>query len=263
MDLIKKYKWLILLLLVVVMGLLIGYFNSRGAQKYTTQKVTRGAIFEAVYGIGTVTANKSYLLKIPIASNVRDVFVREGDNVKSGQSLIKLEEVPIFHAPFSGTITEINYKIGETVTPQSTILNLLDMKDRYLLVALEQQGAVKVQRGQNARLSFEGMRDKPFNGKVEATYVKENQFTVRISGENLPDQLLPGMTVDVAIEISKKNDVLLAPVAAVAKGSVTILKGNSKKIIPVKTGLIDGSTVEIISEQIKVDDELIIGVETK
>lgn len=259
----KKHKWLIFVA-VAILGLSTFYFtNKKKSNVQNTIKIARGSISEAVYGIGTVTANKSFILKVPIASNIREVYVREGDSVKTGQNLIRLEDIPTFKAPFNGTVTEINYKIGETVTPQSIILGLVDLKDRYLSVALEQQGAVKVLKGQNTHLSFESMRDKPFSGKVEATYVKENQFMVRISGDQLPEQLLPGMTVDVAIEISKKENALLVPANAVTKGTLALIQDGSIKLVTIKTGLVDGSMVEVLSDSVKEGDMVLLNAETK
>jgi hypothetical protein len=59
---------------------------------------------ESVYGIGMVTATRSFQLKLGVTSTIRRLFVREGDQVRRGQQLADLDGVP-FSAPFDGTIT--------------------------------------------------------------------------------------------------------------------------------------------------------------
>ena len=245
-------------IILVVFALVIGVNQKKQISQQKLGTIKKGPIIEAVYSIGTVTANKSYTLKVAIASNVNQIFVREGDFLTKGQNLIKLEETPVFKAPFDGTVTHVNYKVGETVAPQSQILSMLDMKDRYLISNLEQQGAVKVKMGQTARLSFEALRDKTFFGKIEAIYVKDGQFTARISGSGLPDSILHGMTMDVAIVISEKNNVILAPTAGLKNGAFQKITGKSQTLVPVKSGLMDGEYIEILEGDLKENDQVLL-----
>lgn len=247
---------------IVVIGA-IGVLISRPKkQNQRIEAVTKGDVVEAVYGIGTVTANRSYYLKVAVSTAVRDLMVKEGDLVKAGQSLIRFEETT-FRAPFSGTITSIQYKVGEIVTPQTTILSLVDMNDRYLIVSLEQLGAIKVRRGQRAMLRFEGLQGKVFESQVESIFSNQGQFIVRVNANSLPEEILPGMTVDVAIEISKKTNVLLAPIAGLKSGSLTVVAGRSQNEVPVKIGLVDGEKFEIESGAIQEGDTVLIQSEGK
>ena len=257
---ITKKRWILVATVAAVTFGAIGFFlQSKRQNSSLVGTVKKGSIIEAVYAIGTVTANRSYTLKVAIASNVNQVYVREGDFVSKGQNLIQLADTPVFRSPFDGTVTSVNYKIGETVAPQSQIVSVVDMKDRYLIANLEQQGAIKVTKGQNVRLSFEALRDKTFYGKTEVIYVKDGQFTVRISGNNLPESILPGMTVDVAIEISKKESALLAPTSGLTKGNFTKIVGKSQIIVPVKVGLMDGERVEILEGDLQENDQVLLG----
>lgn len=245
---------------VVLVGLFIGLRPKK--TKIRTEKVVKGNIIEAVYGIGTVTANKSYFLKVAVATAIRDLMVKEGDLVKREQSLVRFEETT-FKAPFNGTITSIQYKVGEVVAPQTTILSLVDMSDRYLTVSLEQLGAIKIKRGQKAALRFEGLPGKVFESTVESIFSNQGQFIVRVHANNLPEEILPGMTVDVAIEISNRENAILAPVAGLKDGAVTVLDGNSKNLIPVKIGLVDGEKFEVLDSQLKEGDEVLLHSEGK
>lgn len=221
-------------------------------------QVKRGDLVESVYGIGTVTANKNFNLKVAIPTNVKEIFVHEGDFVIKGAPLLLLEDTPVFKAPFSGTVTALYYKVGEAVTPQSIMLTLTDMKDRYLTISLEQQGAVRVEPGQQAKLSFEGLRDQVFDGKVDALFSRDGQFLVRVQSATLPEKILPGMTMDVAIVVKRKPNALVIPLRALSQGSVQKKTKSGYELIPVKIGLVDEDKVEILQSTLQEGDEVLL-----
>ncbi len=217
-----------------------------------------GPVIEAVYGLGTVVPTRSFQIKIGVISNIRKLFVKEGDFVKAGQPLIELEQIALLAAPFSGTVTSIPFKVGETVFPQIPILTLMDLKDRYITVSLEQQGALRVKKGQKARIIFESLRGQKFIGSVRAIFPAENQFTVHIDVKDLPEEILPGMTADVAIEIDKRENVLLVPITAVNAGKIVIIRSGKKIKTDVKIGVIDGEFGEVISGDVKASDQILL-----
>ncbi len=248
----KRY----LALILCILGLLIFFVvKKRSGTQEETFTVEKGTIIEAVYGIGTVTAKQSYQFKTAIALTLNKVFVKEGDVVKAGQPIAVLE-YPVL-APFSGTITAFLYKENETITPQSIVFTLVDMKNRYIVVSLDQDAVLKVKPGQEVSINFESQRQKQFKGRVKSVFSHDNQFLVHILTPDLPEEFLPGMTSDVAIEISKKSNTLIVPIAAV-KNNQVILKTNGKnKTVSVTLGLIDGEKAEIISGNIHAGDVIL------
>lgn len=222
-----------------------------------TEPIKKGAIVESVYGIGTVTATRSFQLKLGVTSTIRRLFVKEGDPVKRDQRLADLDGV-LFSAPFDGTITLLPFKVGETVFPQAVVLSIVDLQDRYLLVTLEQQAALRVRRSQKAKLSFDSLRAESHDGLVEAIYSNDNNFFVRIGVAALPPQILPGMTADVAIGISERRDALIVPVAAIDSGKVTVKRGLGTATVAVKTGIVDGAMAEIVSGDLQAGERLLI-----
>lgn len=218
----------------------------------------RGKIVEAVYGIGTVTASKSYQLKIGITSAIKKLHVIEGELVSAGQSMIDLADSTSFKAPFSGTITSIPYKTGETVFPQTPILTLIDLTNLYISVSLEQQGAMRVKTGQGVSLSFESLRGQKLEGKVRTIFPNEGQFIVHVDVPTLPKEILPGMTADVAISIDQKENALLVPVAAINNGKILIKRSGKEMKQDIKIGTVDGQWAEVISDNIQETDEVIL-----
>jgi multidrug efflux pump subunit AcrA (membrane-fusion protein) len=225
-----------------------------------TFKVRRGDIIEAVYGLGTVTANQSYQVKLGVTGTITGLFVAEGDRVERGKTLVTIDQGAFFAAPFSGTVTSVPYKLGETVYAQAPIVTLINLKDRYIVVSLEQESALRVHAGQNARISFETLRGQTYQGKVRAIYPdpQNSQFFVRIDVPNLPESILPGMTSDVAIEIAQRAGALLVPVSAVQSGRVIVRNGHLKKKLQIEIGAIDGRWAEVTGGDLHEGDDVIL-----
>lgn len=222
-----------------------------------TEPLQKGTLIESVYGIGTVTATKSFQLKPGVTDTIRRLFVKEGDAVKRGEPLVHFDGGARMTAPFDGTVTRLPVKTGETVFSQSVILDLVDLLDRYLIVSLEQRSALKVRRGQNARLSFDGFREQSFEGSVESVYSSGDNFLVRIDAPRLPPQILPGMTADVAIGIAEHPGALLAPVSAIQAGRAIRKRGEGRAdAVPVQTGVVDGAMAQILSGDLREGDRL-------
>lgn len=210
----SKKKWLIL---IIILGLSGSFFVlKKQTKKQSTQltyTVKSGSIVNAVYGIGTVTASKTYQVKVGVAGTLENIYVKEGEFVRAGAPLMRVDNV--ITAPFSGTVTSIPYKVGENVFPQQPLLTLTDLSDCYINVSLEQEASLQVKKGQKAVLNFESLRDQKFEGRVTAIFSNEGRFWVHIKNIVLPTSILPGMTADVAIQIEEKNKCLLIPVTAI------------------------------------------------
>lgn len=219
-----------------------------------SQPAKKGTIVESVYGIGTVTARRSFQLKSGVPSTIRKLYVKEGDTVRRGDKLVDVQSTSLFTAPFDGTVTWLPFKEGETVFAGSGVLTLTDLRDRYIIVSLEQRGALRVRPNQKARVSFDSIREESFTGTVESVYSNENNFLVRIGVAELPPQILPGMTADVSISIAERNGVLLVPVAAIDAGKVRVKRGRVETSVEIKTGAVDGAFAELLSGDVSEGD---------
>ena len=247
-----------IVLLMVGAAILARFISARSAGSLS-EPVQKGNVIESVYGIGTVTANKIFRLSPGVVNTITKLYVREGDQVQKNQKLLG-NEAAVIRAPFAGTVTALPYKVGENVFPQVPILILVDLQDRYLVVSMEQQGALRVRKGQKVRMSFDTIREQNYDGVVSASYSNNNNFLARIDIASLPPQILPGMTADVAIAIHQHDNVLLIPVSALEQGKyVWLQRGHSiPQRIEVKLGIVDKALAEIISGDIEVGDRLLV-----
>jgi multidrug efflux pump subunit AcrA (membrane-fusion protein) len=189
---------------------------------------------------------------------LKKLYIDEGATVKKDDPLVSFVDNHLTRAPFDGVVTSLPYKEGETIFPQLAVLTLTDLKNPYVVVSLEQSGAIPVRNGQKAFLSFESLRGQKLNGTVSAIYPKDGEFYVNIEVPGLPEGILVGMTCDVAIQVSAKDNVLQIPIVAVNQGYVTVLRGGIPKKIPVKLGVTDGTWAEVADNSIQAGDTLIL-----
>jgi multidrug efflux pump subunit AcrA (membrane-fusion protein) len=163
-----------------------------------------------------------------------------------------------YTAPFDGVITSLPSKRAENVFANVPMLILVDLSDRYIVVSLEQQGALRVLIGQAATLSFDTMREFNFVGTVKSIYSNATNFLARINISNFPAKILPGMTADVAITIATHQHALLLPVAALEGGKFVWIKGVGAKKVELKIGIVDKAYAEVLSGDIKEGDRVLI-----
>lgn len=230
----------------------------RGGGETLSEPLARRPVVESVYGIGTVTASQSFQLRLAVLLHVRRLYVKEGDFVREGARLLNLDGID-YRAPFSGTVTSLPYKIGENAPAGAPAVAVVDLADRYVLLTLEQRAALRVRRGQSARLSFDGLRESVSEGVVKSVYSNEGAFLVRIDVPDLPPVVLPGMTADVAVSLAAPREALVVPVAAIADGVVRVARdGGRPRPVAVKTGIIDGEMAEIVSGDLREGDRVAI-----
>jgi multidrug efflux pump subunit AcrA (membrane-fusion protein) len=267
MDQLRRiFEWIeshqrvtFLILILLILTLLAGRFVARAYSGQLTEPIGRGRIVDAVYGIGTVTA-KNRLSFNPLAgSSVGRTFVREGDAVKKGQPLLETGDGIVRRAPFDGVVNYFPYRVGENAFNSLPMIVFTDMLDRYIVVSMEQQGALRVKRGQLVKLSFDSLRQQSFEGRVSAVYSYNGNFLARIDAVNLPATVLPDMTCDVAIVISEHQDALLIPSAAFEEGHVWVKRdGALPRSVPVKLGVVDGALAEVIDGDLQPGDRVMI-----
>jgi multidrug efflux pump subunit AcrA (membrane-fusion protein) len=255
---ISTHRAISLLLLAGVIGLsLFVYRKISESSGIVSEPLKRGTIVKSVYGIGTVTAAKSYQIKSGITSTIDELYVLEGESVKKGASLLKVDRV-MYKAPFDGVVTSLPNKAGENVFAEVPMLILVNLADRYVVVSLEQQGALHVLIGQSAILSFDTMRESNFVGTVKSIYSNSTNFLARIDIPNFPAKILPGMTADVAITIDTHASALLVPVAALENGKFVWIKGSGAKKVELKIGIVDKAFAEVLSGDLKEGDQVLI-----
>lgn len=245
---------IVCLLLIGTLGILLSV-NSRQAQ---TVLPRYGDVTEAIYGLGKVRTDRVYEVKLAVVKTVERLFVSEGDSVKQGDPLVKMEGNALFRAPFTGVVTQVVFHESQPVFPQQVIVRVEDVARKYIEVALEQQGALRVRKGQPVRVLFESVRGEQLSGKVSAVFARNEEFLAHIEVAGLGDNVLPGMTADVAIEVETKQNVLLIPVSALSNGTVKVRREDKIVSLNLKIGSVDGNWAEVLEGDVRETDALFV-----
>lgn len=222
-----------------------------------TEAARIGKVVSSIYGLGTVTADEVYRVKAGVALQLREIPVKEGQVVEAGDTLARFEE-SVVRAPFPGTVSEVAFKLGEIVPPQTPVMTLTNLKHLFLEVNLEQQSVLSVTSGAPVRVSFESLRSEPFLGNVKYVFPRESQFIVRIELEKWPAGVLPGMTADVAIETGAKENALLIPIKGIQDGQVIRVRDGKRARAAVGLGTVAGDWAEVVSGDIRPSDGVVV-----
>ncbi len=252
----KKHRKLILLVLLAATSIAaLSVYRQKSSYDIAYPKT--GEITEAVYGLGTVKSNRRYEVIIGVLSTVQKLYVQEGASVSKDQPLIRFEEGSLFRAPFAGTITYVKVREGETALPHAPTIKLEDLSDRYIELSFEQQAALRIKKGQPAKVSFESLRGKVLSGQISALFSRESEFIGLVSVNGLDSSVLPGMTADVTVEIGRIPDATLIPLKAIQNGMVTVRKkGERWRKVKVEIGHIDGLYAEVLHQALSPEDEV-------
>ncbi len=254
----KKYKILLISALVII-ALIFGFKILRSYlenQKYMMSPPTTGEITEAVYGLGKVKSDQRYEVKVGVMSQIKKVYVKEGDRVQKDQSLVTADQAT-FRSPFAGTVTLVSVYEGELASPQAVLVRVENLKDRYIELSLEQDSSMQIKKNQKAKVSFESLRGKNIEATVTAIFPRGSDFVTRLNVENLDEKILPGMSADVSIEIGKIQGTLI-PFKALRNGIIKIQRDGKIQNLKVDVGLIDGLSAEIKGDVLKSTDLVLV-----
>ncbi|MCX6724041.1 MAG: efflux RND transporter periplasmic adaptor subunit [Candidatus Staskawiczbacteria bacterium] len=188
-----------------------------------------------------------------------------GAQVLSAQGQVDSAQVilnnSVITAPLPGTITQVNIKVGEQATPTKVAVVLQDIGNLHTEADVSEANVASLQIGQSIDYTFDALGpDQHFSGKVltinPASTVISGvvDYLVKGSFDNVPG-IKPGMTANMTILISQKNNILAVPSTAIInknnKQYVRVIDNEKMKIyheVQVQTGIqADGGLVEIVS----------------
>ena len=123
-------------------------------------------------------------------------------------------------APISGYITEIFIKIGSTVEPGKSLMNIVDNSQLHLDLLVYEKDLNKVKPGQTVRFTLTNQGNDEITGKIfnvgKAFESDTKSVAVHADISNDDQKLIPGMYVNALIDI-ESNETDALPLEAVVK----------------------------------------------
>jgi HlyD family secretion protein len=149
-------------------------------------------------------------------------------------------------APFGGTITGLNSKVGDQVSPGTVSFRIDDLSRLLVDVEIPEVDINRVQPGKPVEVTFDAIQERQYNGKVEevARVGTPNpaggvNFIVTIELTDANETVLPGMTAAVNIIVNQLDNVLLAPNRGIR------LDGDKRVVYILRPGVTEPEKVEI------------------
>ncbi|MBI3888188.1 efflux RND transporter periplasmic adaptor subunit [Candidatus Nomurabacteria bacterium] len=167
----------------------------------------------------------------------------------------------VLRAPISGTITQVDIKIGEQAVSSKEVMKLLNVVDLHTEALVSESDIASVAVGQSIDNTFDALGpDKHFTTTVltvnPASTIVSGVVNYKVTGSiNDITEIKPGMTANMTIMVAEKKGVLAVPSSAVVNKNggrfVKVIDDSKKKTyheVEVQTGLeADGGLTEITS----------------
>ncbi|GAB4475779.1 MAG: efflux RND transporter periplasmic adaptor subunit [Anaerolineales bacterium] len=197
----------------------------------------------------------------PSAADVAAIEAR----IAAAQATLNLARLT---APFSGTVTDVQIKPGDQVTPGTVAIRIDDLSSLLVDVRISEIDVNRVQVGQEATLNFDAILNKTYRGKVKEVSPVGTitqgvvDFIVTVELSDADQDVKPGMTAAVNIVVSQLSDVLLVPNRAVrlseGKRVVYVLRNGQPQAIPITLGASSETHSEVIDGELQVGDTVIL-----
>lgn len=185
-----------------------------------------------------------------------------------------LKENTKMSAPFDGIVTGKFYENGEmfssapnTKAGKAAIISIEKIDPIKAHVYITEQFFPNIKKDIGIELTTSLYPGKKFNGKVKIVYPtidpQSRTFALELVIPNKEEKLRPGMTGSIKLNLSE-SEAMIVPSLSVLKlqGSnvryVFVVREGKAKLVNVKTGRRFEDEVEIISDEIKEGDRLVI-----
>lgn len=199
-----------------------------------------------------------------IAQQTYDQTKAQYESLKT--NVQNLERNTFLRAPFSGVIAAKNYENGELYAG-TPILLLVDMANLKAHINIPESYYPSIKEGMNVAITSDVFTDKEFKGIIEIVSpvidATTHTFQVQIKISNAGGVLRPGMFARIGVDFDKIN-AKVVPYQAVLKlqGSneryVYVNKNGVAKLVKVQMGKRYDDKIEILSDELKEGDQLVV-----
>ncbi len=292
----KKIK-IIFLFLVLLIG--AAFLRMKLKQAKTDNEIikeitaVRGTIQNIISTTGTVLPKNRLEVKPPVNGRVESILVREGEKIKTGQTLAWMSSteraalldaargqgeeslkywkeayraIPLI-SPVDGEVIVAKTQPGQTITTSDPVIVLSD----HLIVRaqVDETDIGKITPDKKATIKLDAYPDTKIKATIEHIYYESKTvnnvtvYEIDLVPEEVPVFFRSGMNASVDFIEQSKVNALLIPEEAVYKEKeesfVYVKQNNAKEPLKVaiKPGISDDKNVEVISG-INENDKIIL-----
>ncbi|MGV8983113.1 efflux RND transporter periplasmic adaptor subunit, partial [Clostridium sp.] len=269
----------VIVFVVVVVALFAGFkssfiqnkfFAKTAAIKQNTTIAEKGNLKVTVSGSGPIYFTNSSIIYSKIGATVTKVNYKEGDSVKAGDIIYELDDTDAqtslntdsnsfkqnqisasssddavndlsITAPFTGLVSDILVKQGDTVSKGGTVFTIADTTKLKVLLTYNASSAGKIAIGQTAKVQLTSLMQSVsgtvsyISNQTTATSAGGKLYTVEIQITN-PGAVIEGMTAsaDIAATGGEISSTGTAELNYIKKQLVTSSTGGTVQSISIK-----------------------------
>lgn len=184
-------------------------------------------------------------------------------------------------SPVDGIVVSRAVNVGQTVAASFQTPTLFqvakDLTKMQIEVNVSEADIGKIKKEQEVEYTLDGYADEVFHGKVSEVRIAPTTvsnvvtYTVIVQVDNKENKMIPGMTANVSIITNKSENVICVPTDALRftpkeitggkkykDQGLWIIKNNKPYRISIKTGAKDSERTQIISDELKENDRVIL-----
>jgi multidrug efflux pump subunit AcrA (membrane-fusion protein) len=183
---------------------------------------------ETVFALGRIESipSKAGTVSSRIPGRIIDLMVSPGDQISAGQTVAKVESrqpgdpPPTIElkAPIGGLVMSSDARLGDPVEPDKALLEIIDLGEVHAIAQVPEHQAAKLKPGTKAHIKVSALPEGNFEGEL----LRFGNSADRESGTidaifklaNTTGAMRPGMRAEFSIVVSKRENVISVPRAA-------------------------------------------------
>lgn len=247
---------------------IVYYRDTLTGKRYTITHApteTEMAVAQATYDLAKATLEEAqaYLTAINtgvIPEGATSISLTALENAQADVQAAQLEvENTKLVAPISGKVMSLDFKVGDYVNSNSTVISIADLTQPALEIFLEKSDWANVTVGFETEVSFDILPDSTFTGKVirvdPGLYNENNTSVVRAivkldpvdASFNLP----LGSTASVSVIGGRAENAVLIPIEALHKAgdqyAAFVMKNGELRLRIIEVGIQNSLYAEVTS----------------
>lgn len=202
---------------------------------------------------GLLEYSRSEQVLAKAAGDVAEIFVREGDNVQQGQTLLRLSDENVQNdlrraqielenaqaaladytitSPITGTVIEKKFEQGDTIDSNnnaSEMAVIYDMSKLEFVMNVDELDIGLIKVGQPVQVVADALGGQEFTGYVSKISIKGNSsngvttYPITVTLDEF-GALLPGMNINAEVVLQQAEDVLVVPMNAINRGNMLLV----------------------------------------
>jgi HlyD family secretion protein len=171
-------------------------------------------------------------------------------------------------APFSGTVTRVDIKTGDQVSPGTTAIRIDDLSSLLVDVRVSEVDINKIAVDQPVNLTFDAILGTEYRGFVsDVAPVGQNvqgivEFLVTVELSDTNGDVKPGMTAGVNVVVNQLENVVLVPNRAVrvqdGQRVVYVLRNGSLEMVQVSLGASSDTMSQVLESTLQTGDAIVL-----